>query len=62
MVNHDIPLQKLALYRLSENAIKWFKSYRFERCQMVQFQQTMSESMLVTSGVPQMSILEPLLL
>ncbi len=35
MVNHDILLQKLALYRLSENAIKWFKSYLSDRCQMV---------------------------
>ncbi len=40
-VNHDILLQKLALYRISENTIKWFKSYFNDRCQMVKFQQTM---------------------
>ncbi len=61
MVNLNILLQKLALYRLSENAIKWFKSYLSDKCQMVQFRQAMSEPMSVTSGVPQGSILGPLL-
>ncbi len=61
MVNHDILLQKLIIYRLSDSAIEWFNSYRSHRSQMVQYQQTMSEPMRVTSGVPQGSILGPLL-
>ncbi len=60
MVNHYILLQKLALYRLSENAIKLFKSYLIDRCQMLQFQYAMSESMSITSRVHQGSILGPL--
>ncbi len=61
MVNHHILLQKRIIYKLSDSAIQWFKSYLGERSQMVQYQQTMSEPLKVTSGVPQGSILEPLL-
>ncbi len=61
MVNHDILLQKLTIYRLSDSVIQWFKSYLSDRSQMVQYQQTMSEPMRVTSGVPQGSILGRLL-
>ncbi len=61
MVNHDILLQKLIIYRLSDSAIEWFKSYLSDMSQMVQYHQTMSEPMRVTSGVPQGSILGPLL-
>ncbi len=61
MVNHDILLQKLTIYRLSDSAIEWFKSYLSDRSPMVQYQQTMSEPMRVTSGVPQGSIVGLLL-
>ncbi len=61
MVNHDILLQKRTIYRLSDSAIHWFKSYLSDRSQMVQYQQTMSEPMRVSSGVPQGSILGTLL-
>ncbi len=61
MVNHAILLQKRTIYRLSDSAIQWFKSYLSDTSQMLQYQQTMSEPMKVTSGVPQGSILGPLL-
>ncbi len=61
MVNHGMLLQKLTIYRLSESAIQWFKSYLTDRNQIVQYQQTMSEPKWVTSGVHQGSILGPLL-
>ncbi len=61
MVNHDILLQNLTIYRLSDSDIQWFKSYLSDKSQMVQYQQTMSVPMRVTSGVPQGSILGPLL-
>ncbi len=49
MVNHDILLQKRTIYRLSDSAIQWFKSYLSDMSQMAQYQQTMSEPMRVTS-------------
>ncbi len=60
MVNNDILLQKCTIYRLSDSAIEWFKSYLSDRSQMVQYQQTISEPMIVTSRVPQGSIWGPL--
>ncbi len=58
MVNQDVLLQKHVLCSLIENGIK---SYLSDRFQMVQFPQAMSESMSVTSVIPQGSILEHLL-
>ena len=61
LVNHDILLNKLKLYHFSENTIKFFKSYLSGRQQLVEIGRTRSEPLLVTSGVPQGSILGPLL-
>ena len=61
MVDHNILLEKLAIYHFSDNALLWFRSYLSDRTQRVQFQQAMSEPLTMTSGVPQGSILGPLL-
>ena len=60
-VNHEILLDKLALYGVQGNAIKWFKSYLTGRAQKVNIDDAISNEEILDSGVPQGSILGPLL-
>ena len=60
-INHDILLQKLDRYGIREGAYKWMKSFLHGRSQQVFAQNTLSSKRLVTIGVPQGSILGPLL-
>ncbi len=59
MVDHDILLQKMKVYRFSEDALKWFTSYMHNRKQCVKINQTSSKEEVIQSGVPQGSILGP---
>ena len=61
LVDHEILLKKLSIYGLSPSAISWFKSYLNGRLQKVSIQGQLSDSVAITSGVPQRSILGPLL-
>ena len=45
----------------ANTALKWFKSYLTNRCQSVRIYCTLSDTLEVTYGVPQGSILGPLL-
>ena len=54
-------LQKLEAIGLHESAIAWFKSYLYGRQQSVEISEAISNPMTVTCGVPQGSILGPLL-
>ena len=61
MVNHDILLSKLKIYKLSTNSLKLFQSYLTDRTQKVYYNRILSNSNKVLTGVPQGSILGPLL-
>ena len=61
LVNHRILLQKLALYNINEKSILWFQSYLNNRKQSVKVNSTTSDELIKKYGVPQGSILGPLL-
>ena len=60
-VNHKILLQKLEHYGIHGDSLAWFKSYLSDRKQYVHINGINSEITTVTCGVPQGSILNPLL-
>ena len=60
-VDHEILLQKLCHYGVNNVALQWFRSYLSARKQRVKFQGTLSEEKIINIGVPQGSILGPVL-
>ena len=60
-VDHSILLRKLEKYGIRGNMIKWFKSYLSFRLQFVEYNDCHSDKRQITHGVPQGSILGPLL-
>ena len=60
-IDHKILLDKMYYFGFSEKVVLWFKSYLSEREFKVNLNGTFSEPGLVTCGVPQGSILGPLL-
>ena len=61
VVVHDILLHKLALYGLESTTVKWFESYLSDRSQRVLVEGSLSDSLGLQAGVPQGSVLGPLL-
>ena len=61
LVDHNILLKKLECYKCSEACLKWFESYLTNIIQRVSLGNNLSEPANVTCGVPQGSILGPLL-
>ena len=61
VINHPILLDKMKEYAFAEETIDWFRSYLKDRSQYVQVESSMSPTLPVPWGVPQGSILGPLL-
>ena len=60
-INHDILLYKLEHYGFRGVALDWLKSYLSNRKQFVRYQMQDSNHKIINCGVPQGSILGPLL-
>lgn len=60
-VNHNILINKLQYYGFRGTPLEWFKSYLGNRSQFVRVDTTMSSCMPIECGVPQGSVLGPIL-
>ena len=60
-LNHEILLKKLEKYGISNTELNWFQSYLYDRFQCVTYNDKSSRFLKITTGVPQGSILGPLL-
>ena len=60
-LDHDVLLEKMECMGFKKPVIKWFKSYLSNRKFFVLLEGVSSEEVLITCGIPQGSILGPLL-
>ena len=60
-LDHTILIHKLQYYGISGTALNWFQSYLTDRVQYVEINSLSSTLGVITTGVPQGSILGPLL-
>ena len=60
-LNHSKLILKLNSYGIKGNELEWFRNYLFNRSQCVQYRNSLSHEEKITSGVPQGSIVGPLL-
>ena len=60
-VNHNILLEKLKAYGIQSENLEWFRSYLSNRKQFILYDDFKTEVKIVKCGVPQGSILGPLL-
>ena len=60
-INHEILINKLDYYGIRGQALIWFKSYLTNREQMVKYNGVLSDRSKISYGVPQGSILGPIL-
>ena len=60
-VDHEILLHKLKLYGIRGVANRWFRSYLTNRIQFVTYSGSNSKTKIISAGVPQGSVLGPLL-
>ena len=60
-IDHTLLLKKLELYGIVNDEIRWFKSYLSNRSQVVKCHGNVSNEKVVNVGVPQGSVLGPIL-
>ena len=56
-IDHERLLYKISAIGVSSATLKWLKSYLSGRSQAVQFGSTLSDTLPITHGVPQVAIL-----
>ena len=61
IVDHGLLLKKLSLYGFDGEAVGWVRSYLSDRKQCVSIDGSLSRMLHVPTGVPQGSILGPIL-
>ena len=61
MLDHTLLLQKIECIGFKESVIKWFQSYLSNRKPFMTLEDFFSDAGLINCGVPQESILDPLL-
>ena len=61
-LNHELLIAKLRCYVLDQNVVEFFRSYLSNRYQCFKINNTLGDWRKVIAGVPQGSILAPLLL
>lgn len=60
-IGHGVLLEKLYSYGVRGPELEWFKDYLFDRTQIIEIENTQSSESKIHCGVPQGSILGPLL-
>ena len=60
-VNHSLLLRKLSAYGMDSKCVKWFRSYLTHRTQCTTIGEVSSTQRSVTVGIPQGTVLGPLL-
>ena len=60
-INHKILISKLEHYGIRGIAKTWFENYLYDRKQIVKYNGVQSDKMTIKSGIPQGSVLGPLL-
>ena len=60
-IDHEILICKMEHYGIKNIELQWFRSYLSNRKQYVEFNKPQSATEIITTGVPQGSILGPLL-
>lgn len=58
---HEALIFKLQTYGISGHLLQWFKSYLSDRTQRVMYKNKLSSTLCINAGVPQGSVLGPLL-
>ena len=61
IVDHHLLLQKLELYEIKNNNLKWFQSYLSDRKKIIKFNKESTNLEIIQCGIPQGSILGLLL-
>ena len=61
LVSHRHLIYKMSKYGITGQVLKWIESFLYQRSQRVVIRGTMSKIFSVTSGVPQGSVLGPIL-